>query len=64
MKTLKNSKLWKAAENTISCQFDSIGYVLNLSEKTFIKKILILYPHVRYTININSMKNYNNFTDY
>ena len=30
-------KLWRTVENTTSCQYDPVGQVINLDEKTFTK---------------------------
>ena len=57
-------KRWRTIENTTRYQSEPIGYVINVSKKTFTKakfqllnKILISYPHLKCIININSMKN-------
>ena len=53
-------KLWRIVENTTRHQSDPIGHIINLGKNTFTKgtfEILILYPHLKYTININSIKN-------
>ena len=53
-------KLWRTVENTTRHQSDPIWHVINLSNilatfrhLNFSTEILILYPHLKYTININ-----------